>query len=140
VKIRTDVAELLRAGCSNREIARRTGVDHTTAARARAALRIPPLPGGTRALTPATAFTIHTRPVRGGHLEWTGHRNSHGTPLIRIAGRTRSAYRIAFQMQYRREPVGHVRTGCDHEGCVAPAHVEDRLLREQYTVIFGAAS
>ncbi|MGW6454999.1 hypothetical protein ACWF94_03590 [Streptomyces sp. NPDC055078] len=122
-------------------LAARLGVDPTTAARARTALGIPRARGGTRPATAEAVFHARTRRVRGGHLAWTGHRNAHGVPLIRIAGICRSAYRVAFRLRHGRDPVGKVRPGCGRPGCVAPDHLEDRPMRERtkalYAAIFG---
>jgi hypothetical protein len=52
----------------------------------------------------------------------------------------RTAYRIAFQIRWGREPVGYVKPGCEYDGCVHPEHVEDQPMREQYAAIFGAAA
>jgi hypothetical protein len=82
------------------------------------------------------AWQARTREVDGGHLEWTGY--VHVTsPALRHQGRLFMARRVAFQVANQRDPLGDVRPGCDLPGCVAPAHVEDQLMRDQYNAIFG---
>lgn len=44
MRIRTDIAELLRQGLNNAAIAEQVGVHHSTVARARQALRVPNAP------------------------------------------------------------------------------------------------
>lgn len=145
MKIRADIAELLRAGCSDREVARRLHVDASTAAAARTALGLPraksgPKPSG----SPQDAFRQRTRPVPGGHLEWTGHRTNCGTPFFRWAKKPFTAGRVAFVMQHGREAVGNALSGCGYPGCVAPAHMEDQPMRDQLKTqmasIFGGAA
>jgi hypothetical protein len=146
MKIRADVAALLRAGLSDREIARQLKVDAKTVGRNREHLRIAKSrPGRRPAAGPQELFRKRTRPTEtGGHLEWTGHRNSSGVPAFRWAGHLVTATRIAFIARYEREPVGYVRATCGHPGCVAPDHVEDRPMRARnkatFDAIFGGAT
>lgn len=142
MKIRADVAAMLRAGRSDRDISRTLHVDAKTAAAARAALRIPKARSGPAAATsPQDLFRRRTEAVDGGHLKWTGHIGSNGIPVIRWAGRLSSVYQLAFVMRYGRPPVGQVRPGCGFHGCVAPDHVQDQPMRvrdrEAYAAIFG---
>lgn len=142
MKIREDIADMLRAGHTHTEIRLALHVAPLTVQRTREALKMPP-PKTCRRL-PATheeAFQARTEHVDGGHLRWTGYVSSHGGPLVIVAGVNVSAYRLAFRMRHGREPVGRVKPGCDFEGCVAPDHVEDRPMRERnrkaYAAIFG---
>lgn len=142
MKIRADVAELLRAGLSDRAIATELGVDAKKTVRpARLALRLPPArPGRRRAASVDDLFWHRTQPTDGGHLLWTGCRTN-GYPTVRHAGVLHMAVRVAFRIKYGRDPEGHVTLTCDREGCVAPAHTEDRRIRERtnttFTAIFG---
>lgn len=144
MKIRKDVAELLHAGLSDRQIAAQLHVCATEASAARRALRLPQARPGKKALSLEELFHARTRPVDGGHLEWTGHVTPHGCPTVRSDGRQYSAHRIAFRLRHGRDAIGNARPGCGHDGCVAPDHVEDRPMREQlrtqYDAIFGALS
>ncbi|MFD5031670.1 hypothetical protein ACFWM0_14830 [Streptomyces sp. NPDC058405] len=138
MKIRTDIAALLREGLSDRAVARQTRAASTTVARHRAALGIPKtLPGHFTDSTPQSLFHARTEPVNGGHMRWTGWTTNHGTPAVQWDGRHLTAYRIAFVIRWGRAPEGPVRPGCDMPGCVAPDHVEDQQQRNQYTAIFG---
>lgn len=138
--IRSDVAELLRAGYGTQTIARRLGVTNSSVKRAREALRIPAgLPGPKPYSSVEDTFWQRTKPV-DGHLEWTGTVHEGRTPTLRHGGKRYTAYRVAFRICYRREPVGYVRPGCDHPGCVRPQHMEDRVMRDRYAAIFGEAS
>ncbi|MGY0023712.1 hypothetical protein ACVHNB_32680 [Streptomyces sp. YJ-C3] len=140
MKIRADVAELLRAGLSDRAIARELGVDaRLTVAPARTALGIPKArPGKPPAASAEDLFWRRTQPVDDGHILWTGSRDYTGTPSLRHGGRNLSALRIAFRLKHAREPEGHVTPTCDRDGCVAPAHTEDRRIRERTNTTFAA--
>ena len=136
---RNEVVELLQQGLSNSEIGRRLRTSPKRVARIRAEYGLPrivPRP----ALTLEQKWATFTRPAPGGHVEWIGALHEGRTPTLRYRGRSLSARRVAFGMAHSREPVGRVLPGCDHPGCVAPQHVEDQLLRNQYNAIFGAAS
>lgn len=137
--IRADVADLLRAGHSNAAIARQTGIDPQTAASARVALGLPKhRPGRTPATSVEELFRARAKQAEGGHLAWTGTRTYDGTPVVRYSGHLQSAYRIAFTIRHGRDPEGHVRPGCDHDGCVHPDHVEDRPMRQRNRAAFAA--
>jgi hypothetical protein len=131
VKIRTDVADMLRAGVPQIRIARQLHIDRKTVIRTRIALGLPAPKAGRppEGASLEELYRRRTKPVDGGHLEWTGYRNSEGVPIVRYGKRSHSGYRIAFRIQAGREPVGHVTVGCDYEGCVEPGHVEDRVTR-----------
>lgn len=95
---------------------------------------------GRRRMSLEERFQRHTEPVSGGHVRWTGS-TSHGTPVVRQGSSTHSAYRVAFRLEYGREPVGPVTSGCGMPSCVAGAHLEDRPMRQRtndlFTAIFG---
>jgi hypothetical protein len=131
------VTELLHAGVSNHDIARETGIDHRTVAATRAALGLPDARTIKGQANPEDLYWRRTKPVDGGHLEWDGHRNNTGVPVLHTAGRMYTARRVAFRIRWGREPIGNVTTGCDHNGCVHPDHVEDQPMRQRYTAIFG---
>ncbi|MFJ1695731.1 hypothetical protein ACIOHC_11355 [Streptomyces sp. NPDC088252] len=145
MEIRSDVADMLRAGHSDREIARRLHVDDKAVAAARKVLGLPRHKTGIKAASsPQDLFRQRTRPVDGGHLEWTGYRTNDGTPFFRWDRCGFTAGRVAFVMQHGRAPVGHVRPGCSYPGCVAPGHMEDQPMRDQLKKqlagIFGCAA
>lgn len=145
MKIRTDVAELLHAGHSDRQITLQLHLDSRTVADARRALGLSRHKSGVKpAATPQDLFHQRTRPVDGGHLEWTGYITSGGTPFFRWRKRGYTAGRIAFAMRHHRQPVGYVRPGCGYPQCVAPDHVEDQTMRDQLrnqmNAIFGGAA
>jgi hypothetical protein len=144
--IRSDVADMLRAGHSQAHIMRTLRVSHGTVKAARDWLGMPsPIVGRTRPPeTLAEAFAARTEPVEGGHLRWTGARCTTGTPQLGIQGRYISGYQAAFILRYGREPVGRSLPGCDYQQCVAPDHVEDQPMREKtralYAAVFGASA
>lgn len=145
MKIRTDVAEMLRAGHPDHEISRTLHTDGKAVAAARRALHIPRArPGRKPASSPQDLFRQRTETTADGHMRWTGYVKSDGVPAVRWAGRPFTAYRIAFVMRYGRAPIGRVQPGCGVRGCVAPDHVQDRPMRERdrtaYNAIFGAPS
>lgn len=144
MRVRADIAELLRAGCSDREIIARLHVDSRTAAAARRELGLPThRPGVQPASSPQDLYRARTRPAPGGHLEWLGYRTNAGTPFFRWNRRGYTAGRVAFVMQHGRQPVGQVRAGCDYPGCVAGPCLQDQPMRDQlntqYAAIFGGA-
>jgi Homeodomain-like domain len=144
VKIRADIAELLQQGMSDLAISQRLGCDRRTAAKARKALGLPKTPGGSKPQPLADLVDARTEPVPGGHRRWTGHLNSTGTPVVHYQGRPQTAARLVFRLHHGRNPVGNVRAGCDYEGCIEGAHLDDRSMRERtrkaYAAIFGEAA
>lgn len=145
MKIRSDVADMLRDGHTHIHIMRTLHVAYPTVKAAREHLGLPdPKTGGRPAETPQAALDARTEPIDGGHRRWTGYRGSTGGPMLACGGVNMSGYRLAFRIRHGREPVGRVTSGCDYEGCVAPDHVEDRPMREQlrttYAAIFGEAA
>ncbi|MET9517012.1 hypothetical protein [Streptomyces sp. NPDC002994] len=138
MKIRADIAELLHTGLSNRAIGNRLGVDPHAVGAARRAMKLPNVRPGTAPRDKASHFHARTIAVDGGHLEWTGSRDQHGLPILRTGGNSFSPFRVAFRLRHGREPVGKVLPGCEHRGCVAPDHVEDRPMRERYRQTYAA--
>lgn len=132
MRIRPDVEALVRAGLSNAAAARQLRVSTETVRATRRALGLPPSRHGYRGgLSLEEAWAARTRPVDGGHLEWTGHRNDHGVPKLHHAGRKHSAYKIAFRIRTGRDPEGRAHPSCGHPGCVAPAHIDDTAIRQR---------
>ncbi|WP_329622955.1 hypothetical protein OG357_23100 [Streptomyces sp. NBC_01255] len=139
---------MLRSGAANHTIARELGLDKATPARYRAALGMAPVPRSAPnrcTLTLDEKFRQFVRVVDGGHMEWVGrHTKSSGTPVFSFAGRTVTARTVAFQLARGGAPEGYVTTECDHEGCVAPEHVEDEpgrnRLRAQLAALTGQES
>jgi Trp operon repressor len=127
--VRPDVAELLRAGHGDRTIARQVGVSIGTVTRARAELGLPKARGGFKAAgSVEDFFWRRAKPVDGGHIEWTGHRNGKGTPTIHWNGNSVSALRVAYMIRAGREPIGYAHVTCQHPGCIAPACVADSAV------------
>jgi hypothetical protein len=148
VKARADVAELLRAGLSDRAIGRQLGVDpKTTVARTRASLGIPKAKSGIKpAGTAEDLFWRRVKPTDDDHMEWTGSTQC-GTPVLRHGGRIQTAYRIAFRIATGRDPEGNALPSCGREHCVKPGHHADRADRARekrvnalYAGIFGAST
>lgn len=142
MKIRVDVADMIRAGATTTAIKAVLHVGHGTVANARKALGVPaPTLCGRPLLPIPDLFHARTEPVDGGHLRWTGY-VSKGVPTLGRRGRPYSAYRIAFTLKHGREPIGLVRSSCDYPRCVAPDHVQDQPMRQQldaqYAAIFGS--
>ncbi|RPE40223.1 Homeodomain-like domain-containing protein [Streptomyces sp. Ag109_O5-1] len=142
MKIRADVAQMLRAGHSDRQIARQLGVHRDQVIRARRLLGIPAGPTFPQPKAVEDLFRERVEEVDGGHLKWRGFRNERGTPVLkhrsRGALRNETAYRVAWRLQHDREPEGLVLPGCGYDQCVAPGHVEDRRLRNQVTAAYAA--
>lgn len=131
------VEQLLRAGWSNRAIARHVGLNTRRIAPIRAELGLPKHPPGPAAAPSlAEAFRARTRRTDDGHLEWDGHIDQ-GLPRLDWGGHRYSARRLAYRIRTGRDPQGKALPGCGHHGCVEPAHMEDARDRAQYTAIFG---
>ena len=147
MKIRDDIAELLRAGVPQIHICHRLHVAPITVQRTREALGLP-APKTCRVL-PATldkAFHRYVRPAEGDHAEWTGPFNN-GCPKVTFEGTVYSAYRVAFRVATGRDPEGRALPSCGRDRCVKPGHHEDRVDRARkqradalYTAIFGGAA
>lgn len=140
MKIRADVAELLHAGLSDREIATRLHTCAKSVAAARTKLGLPKAKSGPKPAAVTDLIAARSERVEGGHLRWTGYAQG-DRPAVRHDGRLLSVWRIQFRAVYGREPVGYVRPSCDYPGCVEGAHLDDRLIRERnraaYAAIFG---
>lgn len=142
MKVRADIAELLRAGVPQIEIARTLHVAPINVQRTRQALGLPaPRRGRRTAATLADAFFERTEEVPGGHRRWAGDRQA-GRPVMGRHGRKVMVYPVAFRIRWGREPIGHVQPGCGMDDCIAPDHVEDRPMRDKnratYKAIFGS--
>lgn len=142
--VRADVAELLRAGYSDRAIGRQLNTDPKAVSAARAALSLPKArPGKKPAATAEDLFWRRVQPTDDGHMEWTGY-SIGGTPALRHGGRHHTAYRIAYRIATGRDPEGNARPSCGRDHCVKPGHHADRADRERekrvdalYDGIFG---
>jgi hypothetical protein len=143
------LAAMFREGATNNDAVRALGIDKQTAARYRTALGIGPAPKrpapNRSPLTIEQKFMTHTRPVEGGHLEWTGRRTrSNGTPMFTHHERTYTARSIAFRVATGRAPEGYVTAECENPECVAPSHVEDEPgrthARAQLAAVIGTAT
>ncbi|MEU9861292.1 hypothetical protein AB0D99_10470 [Streptomyces sp. NPDC047971] len=130
MKIRTDVADMLRAGHSDRAIAKTLHVCDKSVSAARAVLGLPKArPGHPPAESMESLFLARCKAVGDGHAEWTGHISNGGLGTFRWQGRHWSANRAAFEIHHNRPPVGYALPGCGHPHCVAPAHMQDRPMR-----------
>ncbi|MDN3244106.1 hypothetical protein [Streptomyces sp. ZSW22] len=138
---RAEIVALLQEGHSNRYIGRTLRTNPLRVARIRAELGLPKVE--LRVLPLEEAWRARTRPVDGGHLQWTGTYRE-GTPVLTHAGQHYTAYRVAFGFVNDREPVGRIYPGCGVARCVEPTHLEDRTIRQtlstQFNAIFGSAA
>lgn len=150
MKVRADIAELLRAGHSETHIAHHLHVDRGTVARARKLLGLPTPRRGKRSRYPSLAavFLGNTEQLDDGHVRWTGYRDgTSNTPLVLHGGQRVPAPRVAFQLHHGRKPIGKALPACGMKGCVAGAHLADRRIREAnkradraFDAIFGASA
>jgi hypothetical protein len=125
-----DIIAMLRDGHSNLRISRELRCDKTRVARLRHELGLPGV--ALQPLTLEQKWTACTRPVDGGHLEWTGPRSTtSGTPVMRYKEVGYSPAAVAFTMKHGRDPQGYVRAECGFKQCVAPGHVNDEAGRQQ---------
>ncbi|MFE5871602.1 WhiB family transcriptional regulator [Streptomyces roseifaciens] len=74
-------------------------------------------------------FYDRTTEILGGHLHWNGPLADGRRPQLRHENRNWSVYRIAFRIGHGREPQGSVTSRCGYDRCVAPQHMEDRVIR-----------
>ncbi|MZE53783.1 hypothetical protein GTY86_35735 [Streptomyces sp. SID5770] len=133
--IRQDVAQMLLAGHSQREISQALHVGYRQVRTAREALGLPPRKPGPTAEAIEVTFARRTRATDDGHLIWDGH----DLGIRSTDGAHSSAARYSFRRRYGRNPVGKVLPGCGVRHCVHPDHVEDQPMRQQYAAIFGGA-
>ncbi|MET8609714.1 hypothetical protein [Streptomyces misionensis] len=73
-------------------------------------------------------FTELSEVIEDGHRRWLGRVSKDNVPMY---SHKDSAYRVAFRIQYRREPVGQVRVECERPHCVEALHLSDQLMRER---------
>lgn len=137
-----EIRQLL-ATRSNNQISRRTGAHRSVVARIRAEVGITwvrPQQWGSA----TEKWAAHLRPVGDGHLEWTGDRDTTGTPRLRFDRQTLSPMVVAFRWATGRDPEGVTYSECGHEHCVSPAHVDDRpgraRVREQLRYLHGQSA
>ena len=138
---RADIITLLRDGHSNREIGRILHTNPNRVAAIRAELDVPPYKPEP-ALTLEQRWTVHAKPVAGGHMRWEGSLRG-CTPNLVYRQHNYSARRVAFQIGHGRQPIGKVLPGCGLSWCVAPACATDEPMRRAdlaYKAIFGRAA
>lgn len=137
-----EVAALLRAGLSDKQIARQLHTNPKRIARRRTELGLPAFEN--RRISFEERWAANTEPTAGGHLRWTGRLRDGSTPAVLHEGRDASPRRIAFERLHGRAAVGRVLPGCGFGPCVRPAHLEDQVLRDrldaQFAAIFKEAS
>lgn len=134
------IVELLHQGLSNTAISKRLRCDKGRVGRIRRSLGIADVP--LQPLTLEEKWAANTRPADGGHLEWTGEREStSATPVMRYRGKSYSPAGIAFRQRTGRDPVGQVFAECGVKHCIAPGHVDDEpgrfRTREQLRYLKG---
>ncbi|MEU9333186.1 hypothetical protein AB0D49_08470 [Streptomyces sp. NPDC048290] len=149
MKVRQDIAELLRAGTPQSRICRQLHVAPRTVQRTREVLGMP----APRCGPPDTyasvedAYRSNSHPIDGGHMRWTGPADTTGHPRLNFRQRRLSVRQVAFRLHHGREPQGRLSVGCDMPHCVAGGHLEDQQIREAnrradaaFTSIFGGVS
>jgi hypothetical protein len=138
---RADIIAMLQEGHSNSRIVRELRVDKQRVIRIRTELGLPAFVRVEQTRTLEEKWALGTRPLDGGHVEWTGERAPGGTPLVSYKEKHHSAAAVAFRIRTGRDPRGYVIADCGMKHCVAPEHVEDeagRLRnREQYRYLTG---
>ncbi|NUP17675.1 MAG: hypothetical protein HOV73_18275 [Streptomyces sp.] len=137
---RADIVRALRTGRSDSRIARDLGCDRHRVTDIRKSLGLPKVPQ--QPLTLEDKWAANTRPLPGGHLEWTGERVGRSrTPVLRYRDASYSPAALAFRIQHAREPQGYVIAECGVRQCIAPGCVEDepgrQQLREQIRLLLG---
>ncbi|MGW2692404.1 hypothetical protein ACWC3Y_11140 [Streptomyces sp. NPDC001296] len=139
---REQIGAAIGAGKSNLAIARELRVDKGRVRRIREELGEPKFIQPERTRTLEEKWALFTKPIEGGHLEWTGTRGTtSGTPVLSYKEKLYSAAAIAFKIKHGREPHGYVKAECDVDHCVAPDCVDDEAgrqrTREQFRYLMG---
>ncbi|MEU1908436.1 hypothetical protein [Streptomyces hygroscopicus] len=129
--VRPDVARMLRAGATNREIAAVCHTARRKVAAARAALGIAPAQPSRGIESLEAALKARVEPLFCGHAVWTGPRNENGVPMVSWKFQRVSAYRVAFRAHYGREPQGVVLAVCEVPGCIAGRCLDDKTARDR---------
>ncbi|MFF4900535.1 hypothetical protein [Streptomyces sp. NPDC001068] len=130
------VARALQSGdprqMSDLALAAAHGCSVALVGRVRQDLNLPTYARGRRPTRQALedVFLERSRPVAGGHREWMRQTAASGTPVLSWRGQHVTAGRVAFKIEYRREPVGQVRPTCTFPHCVEPKCQADRLMRD----------
>lgn len=120
---------MLRAGQSVTAIGRALRMDRVAIRSMRNALGLP-VATAPSAVTLDEMWAAFTRPLDGGHIEWTGLRTSaNNTPIMRTPGVTHTVNRYAFRLRHGRDPEGPVTVECGLSHCVAPDHLDDTAGR-----------
>lgn len=144
IATRADIIAMLRDGHSNSRIARELRCDKGRVRRIRVELDLPAYVPAARTRTIEEKWAQHTRPLDGGHLEWTGERHAvFGTPILRYRGKSYSPAAIAFRIRHGRDADGYAIADCGRKHCIDPDHVEDeagrRRNREQLRYLTGGS-
>lgn len=126
---RADIVALLAEGHSNSRIVRELRVDKQRVRRIRTELGLPTFVRAEQTRTIEEKWARDTRPLDGGHIEWTGERATGGTPLVSYKEKHHSAAAVAFRIRTGRDPQGYAIADCGMKHCVAPEHVEDEVGR-----------
>ncbi|WP_262059722.1 hypothetical protein [Streptomyces sp. STR69] len=126
---RSDIVAELRNGLSNAAIAQALGCDRHRVGDIRKELGLPNVVR--HVLTARQKWQTLTRPLEGGHLEWTGeHVGASRTPVMRHKEMSYSPAAIAFEIQHGRPAQGYVIADCGRDHCIAPGHVADEAGRQ----------
>jgi hypothetical protein len=139
---REQIVAALHTGKSNGAIARELHADRARVRRIRAELDLPVFVPAEQTRTLEEKWATFTRPLDGGHLEWTGERgNIASTPVMRHKEESHSPAAVAFRIKHGRDAEGYAIADCGLKHCVAPDHVEDeagrRRNREQLRYLMG---
>lgn len=126
------IVAALRAGRSVNQVARELRVDRARVRRIRNAHGIPAFVPVEQTRTLEEKWATYTRPLNGGHLEWTGERGAaSGTPVLRYKDAYHSPASIAFRIRHGRDAEGYAIADCEVQHCIAPDHVEDEAGRKR---------
>ncbi|WP_181800287.1 hypothetical protein [Streptomyces ipomoeae] len=134
--IRDQVADMLRAGATYRDIIAKLRVSVPRIADVRRTQGIP-VPddhaGPYTVRTPEETLTHYSHPAADGHTHWTGPLSGRTKPQIWYQCRSLSGLRVAFRAHHGREPDGRVLRGCDDPQCITGAHLTDHTIRQSHT-------
>lgn len=128
-----EMANLIRQGHTNKDIASWVRVDRRAVARVRGIIGAPVCTGGTKRKPKIAEYTL--APDSGGHSIWFGRVSHCGTPVIHYQGRETTPGRLLFEARTGRPPVGRVQPECGVSNCLTPGHLLDEPGRRKLRML-----
>lgn len=122
------IAELIRANLTAVEIRTLTGVGYSRIAQVRREHQLPTARPDRPSRTVDEALALYAEPHGDGHVRWNGPMRGRA-PVFEAQGRRYSAREVMFRRHHGRAQLGNICTACTVPGCIAGAHLADRIAR-----------